>query len=152
MSNYNDPENYEEVFENIKNCPTIKEVIEVINKTYPDWIYGFFDGFSKDYPHLDNNWRKVCMQMKVSPSKVMLVKDFDFNNDNMKLINIFCELFTKCGFSIKKEREYIICKNCNLLIPVPEIYERFKNSGFSIPSNWNSECIGNCNRKDSTDL
>jgi hypothetical protein len=152
MSNYEDPENYESILEEIKNAPTLREVHDIVKRVYPDWIVCLLDGFSKDYQHLDKNWRKVCVQMKVRPTKVMIVNNFEHNNDNMKLVNIFCEIFTKSGFSVKKSSEYIPCVNCQYAIPVPEVYDRFKNSRFSIPDKWKDVCSYNCNRKDSADI
>jgi hypothetical protein len=151
-SKYFDPENYESIVEEIKNAPTLKEIKGIVDRLYPDWIVCLLDGFSKDYPHLDKNWKKVSIQMKVSQTKVMIVRNFEHGNDNMKLINMFCEIFTKSGFSVKKQSDYIPCEDCNYAMPVPELHERFKIARFTVPEVWSSKCSANCHRKDSADI
>jgi hypothetical protein len=35
---YEDPKNTEDIIENIKNCPTIKEINDLVELTFPKWI------------------------------------------------------------------------------------------------------------------
>lgn len=144
MSQYADPDNIEEIKEEIKNCATIFEVSTVINKHIPGWIVAYLNGYSDDYPHLTENWKKLCMLVDGSPetSQVMIVDEL-INDSNHKMINLFAELFTRCGFSLKRKMDFIPCSVCNKALPTEVVYNQFAKQKFIIPEEYNEKCV-NC--------
>ena len=60
---FTDPSNIDEIKEQIKNCPTVKDVIEIINNVYPSWLVNIIDNYSDDYPHLTKNWDIICEKL-----------------------------------------------------------------------------------------
>ena len=58
MSNYTDPENTVELILKIKNSPTLGEVKNLMDTTFPGLFVTVLPKFSNDYPHLNKNWKK----------------------------------------------------------------------------------------------
>ena len=59
---YIDPENTQEILEKIKTLPMLGDVKVILEETFPNWIVGGTFSYSKDYPHLQKNWEKICHQ------------------------------------------------------------------------------------------
>ena len=51
MSNYTDPENTVELILKIKNSPTLGEVKNLMDTTFPELFVTVLPKFSNDYPH-----------------------------------------------------------------------------------------------------
>jgi hypothetical protein len=47
-------------FNEVNELPTIKDVFDLIQSKYPNWIVDLVDRYSEDYPHLQNNWKKLA--------------------------------------------------------------------------------------------
>ena len=106
--NYQDPENIDEIIEELKRSKTIENVVDLINRVYPTWILYYLRKYSEDYPHLQSNWENYCNEQKVRPAHIMIINEFLIDK-NHTLIGVFAELFTICGFIVrtpKKRRNY----------------------------------------------
>lgn len=141
MSNkYDDPKNTKCVLEKLRTISTLKDVKKYIDEIFPTWIITFIDLYSPDYPHLEDNWYKVCDELGVEPAQIMVVDDVDYN-DSQTLVKTFAELFTRAGFSVKRKCEVIPCKMCNCAIPTQILYNMYKESGHKVPEIWNLKCV-----------
>lgn len=118
---------------------SISEIEDIVEKDYPNWIVAILNDYSKDYPHLSKNWETLCQRMDVSPKKIVLVKDINFEEKNDPKIEV-CEILTKKGYVIRRMNEFVPCITCNSCIPCVEIWHLLKEKGFSVPKNWENKC------------
>ena len=141
MNYSNNPENVDEIIEQIKNSPNIGEIKKIFDNYYPNFIKNIFDNYSDDYPNLKSNWDTICKKCNTTPKKIILVEEInlvDFKNN--KLINIYNEILTRVGFCVRKEKDFIGCKVCNKAIPCIELYNILKVNGNYIPNKWSNIC------------
>jgi hypothetical protein len=136
---YQDPENTLEIINNIKSLKTIGEVHHLVLSLYPEWILGNLSSYSLDYSSLQTNWENMCKILAVEPSKILIVDDFEFD-DNTKILCTFSELFTRSGFVVRRKSEIISCGNCGLAIPTPEVYKKMKENNVEVPETWSQNC------------
>jgi len=139
---YLDPENVIEIKEEIKNTPTLGDLKIILDKTFPDWVQGFINDYSDDYPNLKQHWMNICFENKVTPKQIMIV-DFVSFEDNYSLIRIFSEILTLSGFCVRSKNELFSCKNCGKAIPQSHVYNLLKEGGQDIPDLWRTTC-SNC--------
>ena len=141
MSNkFIDPENIKDIEEKIKNCPTIKDINDLVNITFPTWIVGFIDKYSDDYSHLNTNWELLSKKnININPTQIIIVDNILYD-DNHKLIQIFIDLYTMVGFLVRTKNDVFICKICNKAIPNLEMYKRMKEMNINVPEKWSNKC------------
>lgn len=138
---YIDPENYSQIVEDIKNAENHNQVVDIINKTFPGWILGWPERYSKDYPHFQNNWEFVCNKSGCKPLRVVIVDYIIFKNPNYKLLHMFSELLTLFGHSVRRKEEFIGCKICGNAIPSQQVYNQLvERKVTSIPRCWMIKC------------
>lgn len=140
QSAYKDPPNTNEVIENIKNAEKHDEVVDIINTTFPGWILGWPKKYSTDYPHFQTNWEYVCKKAECNTLSVIIVDHIVFNNPNYKLIQLFCELLTVFGHSVRRKEEFIGCKICGNAIPTQTVYNQLVERKISVPICWMVKC------------
>jgi hypothetical protein len=141
VTSYVNPENYNEVVEEIKNAEKHDQVIEIINKTFPRWILGWPKRYCQDYPHFQNNWEFVCKKTGCSSLSVIIVDYVDFKSPQYKLIRMFCELLTLFGHSVRRKEEFIGCKVCGDAIPTQKVYKQLlERKVLNIPKVWSLRC------------
>ena len=141
--NYKDPRNVNEYLEKLKTLSNIGEIKNFMNDVFPNWFITTMNSYCDDYPHLNKNWYYICNMVHTTPKKIIIVKEIS-NDENHKLIASFSECFTKSGFSVRKENEFISCKKCNKAVPTKEAWEFFKEKGLiKVPEVWRPNCI-NC--------
>ena len=141
MNNYEDPNNVEDIIEEIKSLPTLGDIKPLVDKYFPGWIIGTLDGYSKDYMFLENNWRTVCNMMNIKPLKIMIVDSNIVLDSSHKLISLFSEILTKSGFCVRSKNHLLPCKKCGRALPQPEFYDVLKtNNNFKIPRIWSTVC------------
>lgn len=141
MSKYQDPDNTVEILLDIKNSPTIGDVKNLMDKTFPGLFITVLPSFSEDYPHLNDNWLKICKSLNTTPKQIIILDNY---NEDSTLIQKFCECFTTAGFCVRKKMEFIPCQNCSKAIPSIPVYDLFKSNNFNIPKTYLSVCQ-NCN-------
>lgn len=133
MSKYTDPENTVEIFLKIKNCATIGEVKNLVDKTFPGLFVGTLSTFSDDYPHLNKNWQSICESLSTTPKEIII---FDNYSDDCSLVKSFAECFTRAGFAVRRKCEYIPCEKTGKAVPSEAIYNLLKDKGFTVPEKW----------------
>ena len=142
MDKYLDPPNAIEIIEKIKGLPTIGDVKALINEVFPSWWILTSNEYSKDYPHLIQNWKSLCDSIGVKPFQILLVDDLLYD-DNHTVIRMFAECLTSSGFIVRRNCDYLQCSICKSCIPSQEIWTIFNQKKLNIPLRW-SEICGGC--------
>jgi hypothetical protein len=137
--NYSDPENIEEVVKDILKLKTIKEINDLLDKIYPDFIVNTMTGYSRDYPHFDVNWRAMCDTLKVDKAQILLTQNFP-DDDKHLLVKTFCEVLTQSGFIVRRHTEFFPCSVCNLALPNENLYNILIDKKIPAPQKWLNKC------------
>ena len=119
----------------ISELPTMKDVFDLIESKYPNWIVEMVDRYSYDYPHLQNNWQTLVNYSKNKMQKIIIVENF-INEDQLS----FAELLTHAGFIVRTKAELIPCSVCRCAIPVQTIYNKMKQHNIQFDFEWNNKC------------
>jgi hypothetical protein len=134
----NSKEELDENTARLTKCPTIKSVLELTMELYPSWIDSLHTRFSKDYPDLTLNWKKVCEKTGSRPTEIVLVNFLPGPNDNRcKFLLYVTDILTSTGFSVRRTSEFVVC-SCGALIPSEHSFPFLKEK----PSQWKSHCDG----------
>jgi hypothetical protein len=139
-SSYVDTESMSEILESIKLAESHDEVIDLINTSFPGWIIGWPKRYSKDYPHFQNNWEFVCKKSQSKTLSVIIVDQIIFNDPKYKVIQLFCELLTVFGHSVRRKEEFIGCKICGDAIPTQMVYNQLVERKIPVPTCWMVKC------------
>ena len=118
---------------------TIKDIHELLMSIYPTFIKNTLEEYSKDYPQFDINWRVLCLSLKVRKAYILLVNEWEEDDDHL-LLKTFCEIFTQAGFVIRKYTEFFPCPVCKHLLPSEEMYNKLKESKMKVPDLWLAKC------------
>lgn len=137
---YVDPNNTTFILEKLKNLPTIGEVKELVDKTFPTWFVTVMKSYCSDYPHLTKNWKHICDISGIKPAHIMIVEDIVFDEAHT-VIKAFCNCFTSAGFCVRRKNEYIPCGKCGSAVPTELMWNIFKEKGFEVPEKWSKFCI-----------
>ena len=139
---YIDPSNSIDILNRLKELRTLGDVKKLVDDTFPKWIISTMNSYSKDYPHLTENWEKICDISESRKAQVLIVDDITFD-DSHTIIKTFCECFTRSGFSVRRKVEFIPCEKCNCAIPTYSMWKEFnKKKNIKIPEKWRSVCVG----------
>lgn len=137
---YVDPPNKDIIINEIKQAPNLKKVLDITNKYLPGWVVTFMNAYCDDYPHLQENWVKLCLHIEIPPTQIMIVDEIIFD-DNHEITRTLCELFTRCGFSVKRKLEFIPCSNCGKAVPTRFLYEKFlTDKSKKVPDEYKEKC------------
>ena len=141
---YTDPPNVESTIEHLKSIKTLGDIKKYVETIYPDWIVGFCNGYSPDYPHFTQNWYKVYEKAQTKPTQIMFVRELYKDTDNYKLLRVICDIFSLSGFAVRTQGEFTTCIVCNLAIPREPIYDLLRESketSILLPSIWSQMCV-----------
>lgn len=136
--NYQDPENIDEIMERLKTLPTLKEVKELIEEIFPNWMVAFIPRYSYDYEFFQKNWFKICQIGNISPTEILIIDDMIFD-ENHYLIRTFAELLSRSGFSVRRKQEFFPCYKCGLALPTKDLYNMIEERSV-VPDVWSSKC------------
>lgn len=136
---YTDPNNKDEVIEDLKKCQTVGDVFVLIANTFPDWVYQFFNVYSSDYPSLQKNWEIISDKLNVPPSQIVTVNEILFDDEHT-ITRLFSEVLTRAGYSVRRREEFFACGKCNAAIPSNDLYNKLKEKNMPVPSEWSQEC------------
>lgn len=139
MSKYLDPPYSAEIIKNISSLQTIADIKNLAEQVFPGWYVASSTDFCNDYPHLSTNWKKFCDMVNVNRALIIIVDYISFDESHT-VIRTFAECFTRAGFSLRSVDEYILCSECNKVIPSKEIWSVFKEKGAQVPSEWSERC------------
>lgn len=136
---FKDRENDGKVIELINNSKDVNDAQNIIMEYYPGWLVDSFSCYSSDYPHLQENWEKICGMLGSTPVKIVIVSEIKFDSDH-KTINSICNFMTKNGYCVRREGEFIPCDICHKAIPCEEIWNLLKSKKFPVPEVWSTKC------------
>lgn len=139
QNKYSDPENWENIKDKIKTAPTLGDVKKILDNTFPGLIVAFLKRYSHDYPSFTENWIKITGKIKTTPKEIMILDNFIFD-DNHNLVKLFCECFTRAGFSVRRKMEFIPCKHCEYAIPAEPLYNILKENNITVPESYSLIC------------
>jgi hypothetical protein len=143
MTNYEDPENWQSLFQEFKEEKTEAGMLSFIKKIYPDWVIAYTSEYCDDYPHLIYNWKKISDMNNVSQKSIVIVEKVFFDTKDKvrhNLIMSISEHLTRNGYVIRRKEEYCGCIACGRAIPVFEVYNLMKSKGIPVPSVWMQKC------------
>tara|TARA_A100001011_G_scaffold400735_1_gene518128 strand:- start:2770 stop:3216 length:447 start_codon:yes stop_codon:yes gene_type:complete len=141
---YEDPDNTLDIILEIKTkCPTIKDIFDVINRTYPNLISSCSSKYSDDYPHLTHNWNFMCEQIQgkihnIRKGLIVLLNTKEIKDGS--LISFFSETLMLCGCVVRLSSDYHVCEICKSVIPSEKNYLKFKQLCVSIPKEYSITC------------
>ena len=77
---------------------------------------------------------------------IIAIDENIYNKDDREhtLINLFCDIFTRSGFIVRRRNEIFPCEVCNACIPNNESYNKMKESNIQVPETWSQKCT-TCN-------
>ena len=132
-----DPESVS--IEDLRKLPTMKEVLEYTKTNYPNWIVGFADRYSDDYPHLTCTWVEMAKMLKTEPSQIMLVSYVPerLNLKQHPVLSAICDIFSRGGFMIRYGEDFQPCTECQALLPTKKTYTKLS---VQPPFEWRSIC------------
>jgi len=137
---YEDPENAQEIMEELKKCPTVNDVVNLLDKTFPEIIVIYLENFCSLYPHLSNNWSIMCEKLKTPRTEIMIVKDLFFDDDH-KLLGHFMNCLTMSGFMVRSMKDFVPCVVCKkIAVPGPHIHQTMKEKGVPVPNESKPVC------------
>jgi hypothetical protein len=135
-----DKDTTESIIKCIKEAETHDDVIKIINSIFPNWIIGCSKKYSADYPHFTKNWESVCNKIKCKPLDIVIIDEFVFYNKEYSLIQMFCEVLTLFGHSVRRKEEFFECKYCSNILPTEPIYNKLRNAKIAVPPYWSMKC------------
>jgi hypothetical protein len=130
----------ESIISSLKEAENHNKVVDIINSVFPGWIIGCSKKYSLDYPHFTNNWDNVCKKIGCKPLDIVIVDELVFNDTNYSLIQMFCELLTMFGHSVRRKQEFFECKFCSSILPNQEIYNKIIEAKIKAPEYWSMKC------------
>ena len=139
---YSNPDNTPELLARLSLLPTIKDVKNLIDEVFPNWIITAIDSYSDDYSHLQQNWKVMSNMTGGKPAQILIVEDIIFD-DFHTLIRTFAEILTHAGFMVRRKNEFFPCYICGKAIPSEKLYNKMKEKDFPIPDTWKNKC-SNC--------
>lgn len=137
--NFTDRENSEKVICDLVELKTSAEIQKYIEKIFPGWLLYSFNKYCSDYPHLQKNWETICKLSNVSPQKIVIVSEIQFD-DQHRTIRAFCEFMTNKGYVVRRDGEFIPCTVCSSAIPPRDMWELMKAKKLPVPKVWNKKC------------
>ena len=141
QADFTDPDNKDEIVEQLKTKETIQGVVDLINNVFPDWIVLVLTKFCSNYPHLTENWETLCSSLHTNPARIILVREVPVDQTNMDLLKIFCNCLTKSGFGIRRVQEYTPCDTCHKqAIPTQQYLELMRKTFTDLPETRQSTC------------
>lgn len=140
---YKDPKDVEDIIKKVKECPTLKEIEELINGVFPGWIICFIYRYSNDYKNLENNWNEILKNSSVSKKMIMMIDFMNENetDENYKLINMFASIYIMSGFAVRTKYEITSCSVCNAALPTESVFKKIKEKNLLLSiDKWDSKC------------
>ena len=135
MDKYIDPDNIEEIKQQLTEKRTLKDVLDFIDVIFPGWVVTFADKYSDKYPGLTENWKKTCEKIESKPTQIMIVDQVDFTEGH-KLAEVFGDLFTRMGFSVRSKDHFVPCGKCGSSYPTLAMHTLLKEAKEVVPENW----------------
>ena len=114
MAKYQDPVNADVYF--VTRCESGEELIQYLQKFYPDMITGISNNYTMHLKLFEKNWQHVCSEVfKTKTQQIILVKFIpkDHKDPVYKILNNIYSKLSKLGYVIRSDEELELCKKCN---------------------------------------
>lgn len=135
---YKNPDNIQEIMDELRECKTLGEVKKLTERVFPDWFVTTISEFSEDYPQFNQNWQMICQKGGVNPTQIMIVEEVE-QDPNYTLVQNFAECFTKAGFCVRKKMEFFPCEKCGRALPTAIVHKQLVEKGIVVPE-WGKTC------------
>lgn len=139
MDPYTNPPNSKEILNKLSTVKNSQEAEELINQYFPGWLVFSANAYSRDYTHLQKNWKHICEMIKTQPQKIVFVADIKFDDEH-STINAISEFMVKNGYCIRRVGEFIVCPVCEKAIPCIQVWHLLKEKGLPVPAKWSNKC------------
>lgn len=127
-----------------------KELYEVLEREFPEWVISFSDDYSDDYPVLRKNWHHLCKQIGVEPRGIALVRylhpptathehRFQEGETYVILDGVVNHLFA-LGYILRRIEEFRTCENCNRVRPNKKMWTFMHDRGIPSPDSYSKNC------------
>jgi hypothetical protein len=133
------PEYTETIVNSLKDAENHNKVVEIIESVFPSWIIGCSKKYSNDYPNFTSNWNSVCNKIGCKPLDIVIVDDLVFDKE-YSLIQMFSELLTMFGHSVRRKEEFFECRFCKSVLPTQNIYNKLQECKIKVPEFWSMKC------------
>ena len=136
-----DPPNKNEILQQLHTLSNAKDTVKFIETHFPGWLILSLNNYSKDYPHFQANWEKICQMANTTPQKIVLVSDIKFDEEHVAT-SVMAEFMTRNGYCVRRAAEFVACAECESAIPCQDLWVLLRNKGMPVPSNWSNHCSG----------
>jgi hypothetical protein len=138
-----DPPDTHQILASLSTLETCKDIVDLINRVFPNWIVGSIKDYSKDYSYLSRNWKAVCKKAKnVKQTEIIVVSYMIFDKEHVA-IAMFAEMLTASGYCVRRVEEIGTCEICSLGIPSRNMWTLLKENKMHVPKIWSPKC-SNC--------
>ena len=138
------------IIEDLAQSNNEDDIRKLTEKLLPGWFKYAFVDYSDDYPHMKENWYKMCENLNCKPQKIICVKEIPlkFNKDvdeNFFEIQAVIEILIRKGYVVRRENELETCNVCKKALLPEKIYNEIKKVGKidNLPKTWTNICL-NC--------
>ena len=113
------------VIELVDDSKSLDEIIHIIKEQFPEWIKHISNGYHKKYNWLNKNWDNICDNLKCKRQKILLVSKVPSKDDSDQQkageMAFVCDFLTQKGFVIRRDIEFLKCKNSDNVYPCKEL-------------------------------
>lgn len=140
---YKNPTNYKELEQSLLTLPTLHDVFNLVQNTFPNWIRHLLKNYSTDYSYLQANWAYACNELEHKPKTgCIILVDYIGQTDEYSFIQNITELFTSAGYIVRTTDELLPCKYCGRAIPSQDQHKIMLEKGLEVPEKWADLCSG----------
>ena len=116
------------------------EMLEIVKNQFPNWITHVSNGYHLKYNMLNRNWSDVCDNLKCERQKILLVSSIPTKEDEDQTLAgemaFTCDFLTQKGFVIRRNIEFLKCKNSDNVYPCKELYNEMRKRKVPVPHVW----------------
>ena len=116
------------------------KIMEIIDTQFPNWIKHISTAYHTKYNYLNRNWNEICKNLKCERQKILLVSHIpnkdDKDQQKASEMSFICDFLTQRGFVIRRDIEFLKCKNSDNVYPCKELYKIMKKNELQVPHAW----------------
>lgn len=117
-----------------------EKMLDIVNTQFPNWITHVSSGYHLKYNMLNRNWNDICENLKCERQKILLVSTVPTKDDEDQQLAaemaFACDFLTQKGFVIRRDIEFLKCKNSDSVYPCKELYNEMRKGKINVPHVW----------------
>ena len=117
-----------------------EQMLDIVNRQFPKWITHVSNGYHLKYNMLNRNWNDICENLKCERQKILLVSTLPTKDDEDQQLAaemaFACDFLTQKGFVIRRDIEFLKCKNSDRVYPCKELYNEMRKIKVQVPHVW----------------